>query len=355
MKTLEKQITSEEFMFKRQVGILDILPIIEKPAEKEKCTEFNVFKKELDTMINLIPKYSIDPMTMFKEISINAGKNLNTIKKDFFVKNGFVPENIVNFKGVKYRQNFKNEFLYDFISGENPYTTLTKCPTIYTNDLMKLADKLGMVIFPFEYMNPESYDEYYVSRNVNNFIYNTKELAQELELIPYVMAPISQYSLNRHIYAENANMDIYTKQFETVFMSIAMNIPIFKTIIKDIDNIKERMDSMETAIDNIRANIKSIEMTIERLEQKMDYERKQVFVQNNKMFSEEVIRETDFTIEDPALFLMPKDFMVKNSVAYLGTVWGPDFTPAVVECLQLKIIDGQKAKIVKNMTHRSIQ
>jgi len=214
-----------------------------------------------------------------------------------------------------------------------------------------------MIVFPFDYIDTSSYkDEQYEIRN--SIIRFVTDLKSEFDLV--VLAPINHYSLTNHAKAENANKQIYAGKHSIVFTSVLMNIPIFRSIINDLSELRDNVDSLNGTISNVEHNMKMMQNQLTSLQKQIDQQKEQQIKQQIKHTQEisamsEKLSEMAFRVTDPVVFAIPKDTDINDMnndeiAGYVGPVWGPDFDSVALFQLDMEIIKNQR-----NILNKTIQ
>lgn len=228
-------------------------------------------------------------------------------------------------------------------------TRLNQSPRTTTQALRTLADRLNMVLIPAGALNKgsikaASYDE---RSRIQNFL----EATAQAGLDAYVICPISMYDVEAHASSTDTGaVSVYSKRYESVMLSISMQIPMFRSILASVANAHQRIDALETSASAIRNQVKALQIQVDRLQVQLDREVQaaaQLAAENETLRAAIAALETQsFRAVDPMLFAVRKDHdLLADGPAIVGPAWGPDLPQILIEIAQLIPIKGQEAKL----------
>lgn len=234
------------------------------------------------------------------------------------------------------------------------HTRIAESPRVLLQELRSIADRLCMVLMPLDYLIPAAFRGYSsAASSVDRF----KRALLSADFQPYVMAPIQYYSVSQHVKATNPDLPVYAGQHSMVFMSVAMNIPMFRTILNDIEDLKSKMVRIETAVGNVQRNIASMQLQIDNLAKEVARQRQAVIVAERRAAAAEAaavesvrtLEAMRFIAEDPLAIGLPAGALpTDNDVpAVLGPCWGPDFADILAELNGLQVVAGQRGRLTK--------
>lgn len=205
-------------------------------------------------------------------------------------------------------------------------------PTVRLSSIREVADKIGFIVLPFEYMNEQAWSQ---DRAAQNKIraFTKSSGARELGYIPYVLTPVLYYDVYKQISNRHPDLSIYTGTHSTNLMSLQMMIPTLVTLYQDISNLKEQSNEQHSRLKKVEENISSMSKQLEMLQNQIQEQNKKIIEQQEESRSLlNRVRELEsgqwsLSIIDPMLFLIPErtDVIRDDCFAKIGPCWGPDF------------------------------
>ena len=351
----------------KSFNLYDVLPLEKSSVGRKKEDKQDVayVKAQLDHAQDIFSVYEANGLSdefdttskLMKKLVANA----NAKRTDYFLRNNKLPDTMQNsISGFEipwrgYGSHDKPNVLRTN-GREDSLTKLSKTPTIKVGNIKKLADSLDMIIFPFDYIDSKSYadESYSVRQSLNKFV---GDLKTDFDLV--VLAPLNHYSLTKHAKAEDADKGIYAGKHSIVFTSVLMNIPMFRSIINDLSDLRDNVDSLSGTISNVEKNMQMMQNQILNLQKQMEQQKEQLLQQqiqhNNEMKAVSArLSEMQFQVTDPVIFAIPKgtdinDMNSDEALGYVGPVWGPDFDGIALFQLDMEIIKNQRNTLNKTI------
>lgn len=232
--------------------------------------------------------------------------------------------------------------------GHNNLDGLSTQPISSLKEMRRAADLLGMVIMPYSALDARSLaaENRDVRVAVNSFV----EAAHSANLRVYAMAPISLYDVGAHVKAFNAGVIVYGKSHDMILKSIAMQIPMFRSLLKIANDLDNRVSALEGHRKVVDEQLKSLQDQVYQLQKSLNEMRQESFVTKhipNKKEAAEAETLRLWVAEDPLVFALHPEvnLLADDGSALLGPCWGPDFNPVLLEAVGLKIIKGQRKAI----------
>lgn len=341
----------------KKINLYDILPISKKTAGRKVVDKETIDKiqKQIDDATTVFNLYKSNDVSFNPDSDLNKKLivNANGLRKDYFVRNYQLPKEIENsitqfmtsneWVGGKYETIFKARYKSD------EFTKLSYTPVIEVGKIKKLAMDLDMIVVPFEYLDSQSYaSETYKTRNsIKSF---AEALHTSFEL--YVLCPINHYSLSNHAKSENPNKQIFAGKHSMIFTSVLMNIPMFRSILNDLSELRDNVDVLKGTISNVKKNMEMMQLQINNLQKQVDQQKEQMLKQQIAQEAQiqslsKKLSEMEFRVTDPVLFALPKnidinDFNHDSMCGFVGPVWGPDFDGVALYNLDMEIIKNQR-------------
>lgn len=309
-------------------NLLDVVSVLKtEPAPKAKLDVLSGIIQETESASTFLRKYSshrhLDDTT--KEAFSRAKKIADDLRLEL-ANNGYsLPE--------------------DLLDNSIP-SRLATSPRASLKDLREICDTLGFVIIPFEYLSSKAYDNEGgdVLRAIDTFKSQTEEHG-----VSYVLCPPNFYDINRHVRAKNGNLPIYAGRNSAAFFAISMSVPMFRTILSEIEDNRKAIGNVQARVSAAEENIQSLANQLESLRNSVERERKRVALE--KAAAEEVARrkeieEARWLADEPLMFMVPgKSLLTEDVDVVLGPCWGPDFDAIVLAASGLKKKRGQRKKL----------
>ncbi|RLC45452.1 MAG: hypothetical protein DRH57_07970 [Candidatus Cloacimonadota bacterium] len=286
--------------------------------------------------------------------------SINDRRKSFFLRNGILPTTLkqkLNGFEIPWRSYNDVEETFAPKYSDDIITKLSQTPTIKLSGIKSMADSLDMIIFPFDYIDKNSYgdEEYSLIRKIDRF---NDALKDTYDMV--VLAPINHYSLTNHAKAINADREIYAGKHSMVFTSVLMNIPMFRSILNDLGELRDNVESLSGTISNVEKNMEMMQKQITSLQKQLDQQKErqlkaEIAHQEAISSMSAKLSEMAFRVTDPVLFAIPKgtdinDMNSDETLCFVGPVWGPDFDGVALFQLDMEIIKNQR-----NILNKSIE
>lgn len=226
---------------------------------------------------------------------------------------------------------------------DEPLTRFARSPRVMVSDMRSLADAFGFVILPWEYFTRGDKATSAMSESIDEFV---DEAEVDDRFIPYVLCPVTYYSLEQHVKASD-DLPIYPGPFGQAFMGINMSIPMFRQLARRVGDLESssrktdvRLDSVETELKNLARRLGEIQRAEERRQ------REAVAAREVAAIAARVAAVQRFIPYDPMLLAIPSDKDIhSDTVAVVGPCWGPDFDDIVAVARGYKRIPGQRKMI----------
>lgn len=338
----------------KKFNLYDIMTI-EKPSKavtKADKEDVSKFTEQLETARGIYDLYNSNGIQDdFQENDVLMGtliNNANKVREDYFLRNHKLhPDMMSEIK--RFEKPWRHEAKeLTVISSEDSLTKLDKTPTIKLGNIKSLADDLGMIVFPFDYIDERSYsgEGYELRRNLRNF---SETLQDKFDLM--VLAPINHYSLIKHVNSEDPNKQIYAGQHSMIFTSVQMNIPMFRSILNDLSDVREAVEGLSSTITNVEKNMKMMQSQLSSLQKQADQQRQQMLAQESAIKSlNSKLAEMEFRATDPVIFAVPKGTDINNmdednNQGFVGPVWGEDFQGIALYKLGVQIVENQRNQL----------
>lgn len=229
----------------------------------------------------------------------------------------------------------------------DPHDTLTRAalsPKIRLDDARDMADKLGFVIMPFEYMNKKAYSE-------ENW--ETKQSIQEFERLGsfgfqiYALAPVSYYDPNLHLKAKEDRPIHASRLVEQAFMAISMVMPMLRSLNEDVGQHHSRLREMDSRQRKLEAEMVNMAARIDQLQKSVERSYREMVAAKEAAVKEAeraAARAAQFVALDPMMLAFSNN-VLNDEFAIVGPCWGPDFHQAVVRSFGFSKITGQRKRI----------
>lgn len=215
---------------------------------------------------------------------------------------------------------------------------VAKSPRVLLGEVRRLADILGFVVIPFEYMNPQAYasESWQLRDAISSFdrANNNSGLFRT-----YALCPIPYYSVERHVKAKD-DLPVYAPPSAAqAFMALAMSIPMFRSLLRDQKDLENRLDMT-------RKELATLALRVEQLASQMQVTQRTALLAEH-MANEALKSAERFHAMDPILFGVPLIRSDDSMWATVGPFWGPDLPEIVAAAMDLPKIAGQRVKLLK--------
>jgi hypothetical protein len=356
----EKQLTTK-------FNLYDILPLEKPPTGKKVQDKADVafIESQIRLVQDLFKLYQDNNMQSdfndeTRKIVSKLVENINNKRNDFFIRNGILPlnlkQNLYSFEILWQGYNSKELDTLEPKYTDDILTKLSQTPTIKLNGIKNMADSLDMIIFPFDYIDRNSFadEDYTLQRRIDRF---NDSLKSDYDMV--VLAPINHYSLTNHAKSENADREIYAGKHSMVFTSVLMNIPMFRSILNDLGELRDNVESLSGTISNVEKNMEMMQKQITSLQKQLDQQKErqlkaEIAHQESISSMSAKLSEMAFRVTDPVLFAIPKgtdinDMNSDDALCFVGPVWGPDFDGVALFQLDMEIIKNQRNNLNKSI------
>lgn len=229
--------------------------------------------------------------------------------------------------------------------GTDPLSLAAQTPKVTLTHLRQVADKLGFVAIPVDYLNKQSYEkeDFAVRDAISGF---QKKLSPWFDI--YVLTPVVYYSVENHIKA-TADLPIYAgPDCAQAFMAINITIPMFRSIIQNLDQVRERTNQLAQSQNKTNQELQNLARRVNELQAQVERQKREAVLQELrlKQMEEQVaaIRSQQRVISyDPVMFAIPKGKTINDEGhAILGPCWGPDFQDIVLTSLGFQGVPKQR-------------
>jgi len=320
--------------------LADVVTLTKQPrwtkkqtAESESVQTALSVRNRYDSADTLFEFANRDEKSSLKSLQKKLSTRFNVLRSDILLKEHSLPK-------VLWNEEAKDTL-----------TKAAKAPRINLSEAREIADKLGFVIVPYEYLDSRSYQD--ESPELVSAIKAFNKKLSDLYSI-YVLAPVHHYSVENHVRAVS-DLKIYPgKPCEQAFLAIDMAVPVFRTIFLNLDQLREqaeetaeRVNSNTAAINTSRREIKNLARRVDTLQKQVERQREEAVIEATKQENlrnqlNELRAQNRFWAYEPMMLAIPKESSIEDDVpAIVGPCWGPDFEDIVVTALGMKNIEGQ--------------
>lgn len=238
-------------------------------------------------------------------------------------------------------------FPSDF-QGPKEVMRLAGLPKVTMSELRRVVDLLDMVIMPFEYLRPESYaqEPREMKAAIEAFARETPDVFSV-----YVAAPVQYYDAMRHVKAES-DLPIFTSaRLSPAFVAMGMAIPMFRTIMQEVSEIRDRTNAHSSRLRQAEQQIVSLDARVTQLQNTVERQQAEMIRQSIRMAKMEADlkaaqERASFMAYEPMMLAVPKPRTVHDDgYALVGPCWGPDFEAIVMKALELRKYEGQRERL----------
>lgn len=202
-------------------------------------------------------------------------------------------------------------------------------PQSTMSTVRELADRIGFAVFPLTYLSESFLPSRYEQRQAWDAVQQVEWWDSRRV---YVMAPVTAYSLDRHL--DNEDAPIYVPEDAAqAFLALQMSIPVLRQIRRHIKELQRSVSEMRADIDSLNHRLGQLAEQIAR--QRAESERLRRKVQIDKI--EAALHTWYVDGGDPLLLVIPwplsreSDFRA-NVRVLVGPSWG-ELPPVVASML----------------------
>lgn len=318
------------------MNIYDVVPVTKISTDGLRMSPIDLVDRVRDTL-KLCKSLDV-PVPA--QLILRANDQLYQERRETFQKNGYTLHPLDGTE-VQLKSDGSMKISQDV------FIKLTASPKAKIEEVRGLADALGMVIMPYQALTSKSLaaEKYDVREAVSDFC----SAAEIAGMDTYVVAPIQLYDIHKHVKMDgNAPSQFYSAAFQQVFLSIQLQLPLFRSILGTLDNLTSRVTELEGVTNQIKGQVAALQVQLDSM--KRDHEiRRMEEARKSAPKSAEVLRkkEAPFHAADPMIFAVAGgSSLLDNSInATLGPVWGPEFDPELATAFGLKLKRGQRTKL----------
>ncbi len=314
------------------------------PTASEALEKTRELLSGLRSTSKFIGRYD-DGRMLVSKLCESVTKDLRALRRKTFEADLSLPDEMIDCPQVDF---------YGFDRIElRPTTDFTRnlslSPKSTTDSMRSLADALGMVIIPAAALNRKSINtaDYTTRSTIDSFLRATKEAAMDA----YVVCPVSLYDVLAHA-SDNTDSSVasYSKRYESVMMAISMQIPMFRTIMANVQALDNRVSQLEVMVKNVRTQVATLQAQVDRLQDQVDREAQQRAIQeavNAELRAQiQAMELASFRAIDPMLFAVRKGAdLMGSEPAIVGPAWGPDLPDILVALSGLTPIKSQRNQL----------
>jgi len=304
---------------------------------KEK-TKTAVELKSFHESANRLSRYaSHEENQVLTKISNKIKNQFNQTRIDLLLQNSTLPPSLINSD-----------------SNADDISRIAQTPKVKLGYLRELADRLGFILVPFNYLDPRSYDQedYNLRSAIGNF---QKKLEPWFNI--YILSPIHFYDVQKHV-AADVDLPIYAnKDAAQAFMAINMMLPMFRTLSMNIEQLCEKSREMGVFVNRTAQELKNLINRVAALEAQVEKQRQQTIIEEQRnrelqLRLEELRSQRQFWSYEPLMFAFPKQQTINDEgTAFVGPCWGPDFKDIVFTALGLTARPDQR----KNLAGKALE
>jgi outer membrane murein-binding lipoprotein Lpp len=197
-----------------------------------------------------------------------------------------------------------------------------------TESARELADHVGFMIMPFEYLADSYAPPYEARRHITQLI--------NFGLSIYVMAPVTAYSLQKNL--KKADMVMHVPEdVSQAFMALTMSIPVFRAMQRQLDELQDHVRDYRARISNLATEVQALTQRVDAMAEQAARQRARAHAEaaDVKIRQEEIIQWYRHT-SDPLVLGLPAGKTIRDDTpAFIGPAWG-ELPPAIVKALSLK-------------------
>jgi hypothetical protein len=316
--------------------LIDVVKTVKAPEFKPLMDEMLEDLKVRDTINDLIHTRGLNFNTMkptdsLVQEAICIEEKLEKVRNEtFFNYGGNLPQSIM--RTIELNQISNGKVLgVNNLFAEDTFAMASKLQKSTTQELRRIADKLGFIIVPFTYVtNPiitmaENKDLINPVLEFNESMCNTFDI--------FILGPISIYDMSKHISSKGDKI-LYWDLSNPTISAVEMILPALRELSKRVSTIEEKVNSLEESVGQMTTQLENLERQIAENKLAIAQEAKENAALSKRLTD---IKAQSFSRRDPLVFAVPKETNIRedNTFAILGPCWGEDFEDIVLESLGL--------------------
>jgi len=222
-------------------------------------------------------------------------------------------------------------------------SVLDGLPVTTTDIARALADQIGFAIMPIAYLADSFRPDYQDARRI-------EELDKRLDI--WVMAPVTGYSLAKHLASKDEDAPIHVPQdVAQAFMALSMSVPVFRAMQRQLDGLRDHIRDYRDRLGNLEQEVRALVQRVDTLAEHAAHERAQRTAQGAEVRrQEQEILAWYRKGSDPLVLALPHKRTIREStVAFVGPCWG-ELPPSVAKALALKPIRTTTKALPKKVT-----
>jgi hypothetical protein len=317
----------------------DIIELQDAPAETPLLDDLLDNLKTKDTITSLMRKVGADRLQkgdlLLKAVETVEEALESSRQETFFARGGNLPKLI---EQTILMTESRTRGIFVDLSHEDALTFASRCPKGSLANLRAIADTLGFVLVPLEYVHDDIIDMAKPRKGANPARDFEEEMHDAFDL--FVLGPLSIYDINKHITSDNDKI-IYWDLTNDRIGAVEMVLPALKALNLRLDEVEKKVGQVETQIGHMSDQLAALETQIAE-------DRKRVAMENASLADRvRALEARQFARRDPLLFAVPKGTNIRtdNAFAVIGPCWGDDIPSTVFRSLGIEIIKGQRKKI----------
>lgn len=199
-------------------------------------------------------------------------------------------------------------------------------PRTTTADARTIADRVGFLVMPFEYLSGK-YAPPYSQQN---------DIEKLTDFSLYVMAPISAYSLAKHIAGKDAPIHV-PEDAAQAFLALSMSVPVFRAMQRQLEELREHVRDYRERVHALEGDVASLKARMDDLTTQVARQRaEQAAVKVEQERQTQAIRNWMLSASDPLILALPEGKTIRDDcLAIVGPAWG-ELPMEIVKILGLK-------------------
>lgn len=299
----------------------------QSPVLLKKVEEATKYKNRFDSVMDLLDVATRQEAPTLNEMRNRLQTLFNTARGEILAQTFTLPKDLIS------------------SSATDVLSRAAETPKVKLSHIRDIADKLGFIVLPFQYLDDRSYstEHHNTQQAIKNF---SENLSPWFNV--YVLSPVEFYSVYKHV-KSSSDLPIYASQTSSqAFMAIEMMIPMFRTLDNNVGNLRLQNTEIAKAVNKAAEELKNLARRVNELQAQIDRQRLQALIQeqeNKKLREqlEEARQEREFFAREPLMLAIPKNTSINDdTLALVGPCWGPDFKDIVFTSVGLKKITKQR-------------
>ena len=261
-------------------------------------------------------------------------EHLEDMRHDIFSENGSLPTKLI------------------YPDRADPLSLAAVSPRLGLKDARSVADKLGFLILPFDFVKESIYTDDPAYPAISGFADNVPEGYDA-----YVLGPVDIYDVHKHLESTIDSTIYAAESIQQAFTAINLVMPLFRVHQAQLQQHESQIRQQQGDLNRLQSEFKNLMARVDQLAVQFELQQKRRLIEQAKeqerakdrarALEARVRRLERVSAIEPLLLAIPEetDLIEGDGECIVGPCWGPDFDDIVFQIVGLKKIAGQRSKL----------